>query len=340
MAYVAWRILQAIVTWLVAVVLIFLALRVLPGNPILARFGQHPDAAQIARLQQENGWDQPLTTQLGQFLWRLATTGDLGESIAQGGTPVSRELRERFPATLELTLAALAIALPLGVASGVYAARYPRRWPDAVCQLVGLLGVSVPVFFLGVMLRAGLPMFPTAQRLPPTEFAFESFTGLYLVDVLWRGRFDLLPVVAMHLFLPALTLSAIPAAAVARITRGAMLNALTADYVRTARAKGASPTRIIWRHALANAAVPIANIGGLQVGLLLSGAVLTETVFSWPGLGKYVADAVVNDRDYAVVQAGAIVLAALFVLLNLLLDLLYVWLDPRVRNATSPNNVG
>ena len=249
--YLFQRIGYACVTWLVAVVLIFLSMRVLPGNPVLARFGQHPDAQQIAALYRENGWDRPLIVQLGEFLWKLGTTGDLGESIARGGTSVSRELWERIPATVELALAALLLAIPLGIIAGVYAAYQKGRWPDHLCTLLALIGVSVPVFFLGVVLRELLPFLPTSQRLPPTEFDFEPLTGLFLLDVCLRGRFDLLPTVLSHLLLPAVTLSTIPAAAIAKITRNAMLEALTADYVRTARAKGASWLRIVWRHALA-----------------------------------------------------------------------------------------
>jgi peptide/nickel transport system permease protein len=333
--YLLWRIAYAVLTWLVAVVLIFLAMRVLPGNPLLARFGQHPDAEQLAQLYEKNGWNRPVVYQLGSFLWQLGTTGDLGESIARGGTSVSRELRERLPATVELALAALLVAIPLGVFAGVLAAAYRGRWPDHLCTTYSLLGVSVPIFFLGVVLRELLPFFPTSQRLPPTEFSFEPLTGLYLFDAPWQGRFDLLPTVLRHLFLPAITLSTIPAAAIAKITRNAMLETLPADYIRTAQAKGAGWLRIVSRHALANAAVPIVNISGLQIGMLLTGAVLTETVFSWPGLGKYISDAVVNDRDYAVVQAGAIVIAALFAILNLLLDVAYLFLDPRIRHSSA-----
>jgi peptide/nickel transport system permease protein len=330
-AYVLRRVAHAVVTWLVAVTLIFLAMRVLPGNPLLARFGQHPDAAQIEALKHANGWDRPLLAQLGTFFWQLFTTGDLGESIARGGSSISEELAVRIPATVELTLAALALALPLGVLAGVVSARLRGRWPDVLCSTLALVGVSVPIFFLGVVLREVFTGLPTSQRLPAAEEAsFVPVTGLYTLDVLLRGRFDLLADVLAHLILPAVTLATVPAASIAKISRGAMLEALHADYIRTALAKGAPWWRIVWRHALPNAAVPIANIGGLQVGLLLTGAVLTETVFDWPGLGRYLADAVVNNRDYAVVQAGAIVIAAMFAVLNLALDLLYVRLDPRI----------
>ncbi len=331
--YVARRLAHAALTWLVAVALIFLAMRTLPGNPLLARFGQHPDAAQMEALSKKYGWDRPVLVQLGEFYWQLFTTGDLGESIARGGgTTISEDLATRIPATIELTLAALALAFPLGVLAGVISARWRGQWPDWLFSSLALIGVSVPIFFLGVVLREVFTGLPTSQRLPPlADATFVPITGLYLIDCLLRGRFDLLPTVIAHLLLPAITLATVPAASIAKISRGAMLEALHADYIRTAGAKGASWWRIVWRHALPNAAVPIANIAGLQLGLLLTGAVLTETVFDWPGLGRYISDAVVNNRDYTVVQAGAIVIAAIFAILNLLLDLVYMWLDPRIR---------
>jgi ABC-type dipeptide/oligopeptide/nickel transport system permease component len=333
-SYLGWRLVHAAVTVIVAVAMVFIAVRLLPGNPLLARFGQHPDAAQIEKMRKEYGWDRPLLMQLGGFFWQVATTGDLGASLARTDVSVSREIRERFPATIELTLAACLIALPMGVGLGVIAAVWRNRWPDWLCSAGSLLGVSVPVFFLGVCLRIVLTQFPTSQRLPATEFDFVPLTGLYLIDTLLRGRFDLWPIAAQHLFLPALTLSTIPTAIISRVTRSALLDALSADCIRTARAKGCSLWRTVLRHALPTAAPPIANIAGLQVGLLLSGAVLTETVFDWPGMGHYLASAVIGDRDYVAVQAGAIVLAALFVAINLLVDLLLVALDPRIRLGT------
>ena len=196
-----------------------------------------------------------------------------------------------------------------------------------------LLGVSIPVFFLGSCLRALFPNMPPGFRLPHAVFDFEPLTGLYVLDTLLRGRFELVVPAITHLCLPAIALSSIPMSIIARITRASMLDVLSADYIRTARAKGCSPTRTVARHALANAAVPVVNIVGLQIGLLLSGAVLTETVFDWPGLGKYMVDALLIN-DYVVVQeTGALVIAAMFVGLNLLLDLLFAWLDPRIRET-------
>jgi peptide/nickel transport system permease protein len=329
--YLARRVLHAAVTLAVAVALVFIAVRMLPGNPLIARFGQHPDVSQIEQLNREFGLDRPILEQLGRFSWRLVTRGDFGTSLSRPGRQISEELWERVPATIELTAAALLLAIPLGIAAGTAAAVWRNRWPDRLAMAASLIGVSIPVFFLAIVLRSVLTGLPTSQRLPPWVLDFEPLTGLYLVDTLLRGRFDLFGLAAQHLLLPAVVLSTVPMAVIARITRSSMLEVFSADFIRTARAKGASLWRVVLRHALPGAAVPVTNIAGLQVGLLLSGAVLTETVFDWPGLGQYVAGAVIADRDYVALQGAAIVIAAVFVTLNLVLDVVYVWLDPRIR---------
>jgi peptide/nickel transport system permease protein len=332
--YLARRAVHALVTIIVAVALVFIAVRALPGNPLLARFGQHPDLEEMTKLRQEYGWDQPVLVQLGQFFWQVLTTGDLGRSIARTNDSVTDDLREKIPATIELTAAALALAIPLGIAAGVAAAVFRNRWPDRLSMALSLIGVSIPVFFLAICLREVLTFLPTSKRLPD-DVDFEVLSGFYLVDTLLRGRPDLFVIAARHLLLPAVVLSTVPMAVIARITRSSMLEVLSADFIRTARAKGASLWRVVLRHALPGAAVPVTNIAGLQIGLLLSGAVLTETVFDWPGLGSYLANAVIGDRDYVVIQAAAIVIAAMFVTLNLILDVVYVWLDPRIRLTNS-----
>jgi peptide/nickel transport system permease protein len=325
-------VLHAAVTLVVAVALVFIAMRSLPGNPLLTRFGQHPDAQQIEQLREEFGWNRPVLVQLGEFFWQVATTGDLGRSLARTNVSVSRELRQRIPATIELTAAALLLAVPLGIAAGIAAAVWRNRWPDRLSMAASLVGVSIPVFFLAIVLRSVLTGLPTSQRLPVLALMeFEPLTGLFVLDTLLRGRLDLFGLAIQHLLLPAVVLSTVPMAVIARITRSSMLEVLSADFIRTARAKGASLWRVVLRHALPSAAVPVTNIAGLQVGLLLSGAVLTETVFDWPGLGQYLAEAVIGNKDYVAVQAASIVIAAMFVTLNLVLDVVYVWLDPRIR---------
>ena len=242
---------------------------------------------------------------------------------------MSEGLLQKLPATIELTVAALLIALPVGVIAGTAAAVWRNRLPDFLCMTGSLLGVSIPVFFLGICLMSAFSNMPTGLRLPVLA-DFESSSGFIVPETLLRGRFDLFLASLKHLCQPALALSSIPMAIIARVTRNSMLHALSADYIRTAKAKGSSAWRIVLGHALPNASVEVSNIAGFQVGMLLSGAVLTETVFSWPGMGRYLVEGVKNS-DYAVVQGGALVVAALFVSINLVLDLLHAWLDPRIR---------
>ena len=329
--YLGRRVGHAAITLAVAAVLVFISVRVLPGNPLLTQFGQHTDPAQMQRVREELGWNQPLWQQFGNYVWGVLARGDLGESIARPNEQVASELARRMPATIELALAAMLIALPLGILSGVAAAVWHNRWPDYVSMLGALVGVSVPVFFLGIVLKAIFTALPSGYRLPITMM-WEPLTGFVLLDALLQGRSDLLWAGLRHLCLPALALSSIPTATIARITRSAMLDALRSDYVRTAKAKGSALARIVWRHAFCNAAVPVASIAGFQVGMLLSGAVLTETVFDWPGVGKWLV-AAVQDHDYAIVQAGSLLIAGIFVLTNLVLDVMYAWLDPRIRLA-------
>ncbi|MFO0904935.1 MAG: ABC transporter permease [Pirellulales bacterium] len=331
--FLARRLAQALLTLFMSVCLVFFAVRMLPGNPVLAKFGQHVDPQQIERIRREQGWDRPVHVQLVDFVRQVLVEGDLGESLARSNENVSEALRNRIPATVELTLAALMIAVPVGLAAGVAAAVWRNGWIDYLCMTGSLLGVSIPVFFLGICLRALFPSMPPGYRLPLSAIDFEPLTGLYTLDTLLRGRPDLWVQALKHLCLPALALSSIPMALIARVTRASMLEVLSTDYLRTARAKGAGLWRRVWRHAFPNAAVPVTNIVGLQTGVLLSGAVLTETVFDWPGLGKYIVDALLQN-DYVVVQGGGIVVAVMFVSLNLLLDLCYLWLDPRLRHAS------
>lgn len=321
---------QSAVTLVVAVVFVFVAVRMLPGNPLLSKFGQHVDPAQIERLRVEQGWDRPIYVQLGEFVRQVATTGSLGESLMRSNASVADELRERTPATIELATAALLLAVPAGLGAGVLAAVRRGGWIDRALMSGSLVGVSVPVFFIGICLRALLPDMPAGFRLPADVFDFEPWTGIYTLDAVLQGRWQIAGEAVRHLCLPATALATIPTALIARVARSSLLEVLHADFLRTARAKGAGPWRVVWGHALRNAAVPILDMIGLQTGLLLSGAVLTETVFDWPGLGKYVVDALLTN-DYVVVQAGGIVVATMFVGVNLLLDLLYLAVDPRLR---------
>jgi peptide/nickel transport system permease protein len=334
--FVVRRLAIAVPTTFVALLIAFLAIRAMPSNPLLAAYGQHAVPDQIEQEMERLGWNEPLYVQFSTFVKGLVLEGDLGESFLDGERVVDG-LRRTFPATVELALAALLIAIPIGIGAGVVAAVWRGRWPDYVTMTGALLGVSVPVFFLGICLLylfavRSSPLYlglPFNQRLD-IVINFQSTSGFIVIESLFQGRFDVLTSALRHLCLPAIALSSIPMAIIARITRSSMIDVLSADYVRTSRAKGCSPWRVVMRHAFPNASIPVMNIAALQLGALLSGAVLTETVFNWPGLGKYLVDAVL-EADYPVVQGSILLIAILFVAINAFVDVLYVLLDPRVR---------
>ena len=324
------RLVQAVVTMLIAVLAIFFAVRVLPANPVIAQFGQHAVPEKIEKEMEQRGWNKPLWQQAITFLGQIAQ-GNLGESFARPGEKISTRLSQAVPATLELTFAAMLIAIPMGIAVGTIAALWRNSWPDWISMAIALLGVSIPVFFLAICLIMLFPAMPTGSRLPSGTMV-KLHTEFYFFESLLTGKFSLAAASARHLVLPALALSTIPLAVVSRVTRNSMLEVFDSDFLRTARAKGASQLRVVARHAFPNASLSVLNIVGFQLGMLLSGAILTETVFNWPGMGRYVIDAI-RDYDYSVVQACALVLAALFVTLNLTLDVLFLVFDPRLREA-------
>lgn len=312
---------------------VFVAIRTLPNNPVLARFGQHASPERVAREMADQGWDRPIGEQIVAFVRDAVTQGDLGESFAvEPGRPIVELLLERIPATIELALAASVLALPLGIFAGIVAAVWKNGLPDVAVMIGSLLGVCVPVFFLGILLMSIFTSLPAGFRLP-ISMDYESATGFVLLEAPFRGEFEVFFAALKQVLLPAVALSTIPAAIVARIARSSMIDVLSQDYVRTARAKGSSRVRSVLRHAFPNAAIPVANIAGFQLGVLLSGAVLTETVFSWPGLGRLMVDGV-QASDYSVVQAGAMAVAGTFVIVNFAVDAFAVWLDPRLRGSS------
>ena len=259
---------------------------------------------------------------------------NLGNSLISG-IPVIDEIKTRWTATFELTIVALAIATLVGIPAGVFAAVRKDRWLDQVLMAGSLLGVSIPVYWLGLLLvylfAVTLNWLPPSGRIS-TEIglSFQPITGFYVLDALLRLSLPVLRDVVSHLVLPALTLSTIPLAIVARITRSAMIEVLNQDYIRTARAKGLPDRLVIFRHALKNALLPINTTIGLQFGTLLGGAILTETIFSWSGIGSWVYEGILA-RDYPVVQGGVVFIAGAFVVINLLVDLSYAWVDPRIQ---------
>jgi peptide/nickel transport system permease protein len=324
---------------LLAITLVsFLFLHLIPGNPITIRLGEHASPQQIAYLTHEYGLDQPWWVQLGKYLAALAH-GDLGISISDT-QPVAQKLALAFPATIELTLGAMLVAIVIGIPAGVLAAVRRRSFLDVFTMSAVLVGVSIPVFWLGWMLvyllavmpsRFGLDLFPISGRIS-LLYDIPPRTHLIVIDALLAGNGRAALDALWHLVLPALTLGTIPLAIVAKITRGSMLEVLASDYVRTARAKGLSERTVVVHHALRNALVPIITVLGLQTGLLLGGAVLTESVFAWPGVGRLAFDAISN-RDMPVINGCVLLFATVFVIVNTIVDLLYALANPRIRYA-------
>jgi peptide/nickel transport system permease protein len=312
-------------------IIVFFMVRAIPGDPAQTLLGQQATQEQVQDLRAKMGLDKPVLVQYGVFL-RGALTGDLGNSIATG-RPVTTELLARFPATLELTAFAMFVAVLVGVPVGVISAVRQYSVLDKVTSVLALTGISMPIFWLAMILivifGVRLQLLPFPGRLS-SGVSISAFTGLVLVDSLLTGNFAGFWDGLKHLIMPALALGTIPMAVIMRMTRSSMLEVMSEDYVRTARAKGVVPWRVIFKHALRNAMLPTVTVIGLQVGLLMGGAIVTEQIFSWPGVGQIAYESI-NRRDYAMIQGVVLYGALLFVLVNLLVDILYAVLDPRVR---------
>ena len=347
--HVARRLVLLLPTLLGLSLLTFGLLRLVPGDPAQVMLGEHASADQVERFRREMGLDRPLPVQYARYLAHLLR-GDWGRSI-KTGLPVRTELGQRLPATVELGAAAMLIACALGIPLGILAAHRPRSLAAVLAGEGTLLGVSVPLFWLGLLLAhlfgyrlgwlppsgrlgMGVEMAPLAQVYGLEGSWLAGPAGLlanfYLLNSLLTGNAAALVDAVRHLALPALTLSTVPLAVVVRMTRASLSQALAEDYVRTARAKGLPERRVLLGHALRNAWLPVLTVVGLQLGLLLSGAILAETIFSWPGVGQLVVDRILA-RDYPVVQGVVLATALLLIAINLLVDVAYAYLDPRIR---------
>lgn len=334
--FVVARIVRLIVVLIAITVASFAFMKMLPGDAVAIRLGDHATPEAARALRAELGLDKPWPQQLGIYLWDAAH-GNLGNSL-DDGQPVAQKLVQYFPATVELALAAMIVAIVLGVPIGVLAAMRFRSAFDAGAMSLSLLGVSIPVFWLGWMLiyllsvipsHWGWNLFPVSGRIS-LQYDVHPITHLIVLDALLQGNGRAALDALWHLVLPAVTLGTIPLAIVAKITRSGMLEVLRSDYVRTARAKGLGEWAVIVHHALRNALVPIVTIIGLQTGLLLGGAVLTETVFAWPGVGRLAFDAISN-RDMPLIDGCILLFAAAFVVVNTAVDILYAAANPRIR---------
>jgi peptide/nickel transport system permease protein len=311
LSYITRRLLLAIPVLLGASFIVFASVRFIPGDPAIALAGELATPAYRAQVREQMGLDRPLLVQYGIYLQR-AVQGDLGQSV-RSRAPVTDEILDRAPRTLQLAAISLLLSAVIGIPIGVISATRANTWIDAGSMLFALLGVSMPIFWLGLMLMGlfsvQLPNWLNLDGpiLPPTG------------TETWR-----------HFVMPAVALAANSMAIQARMTRATMLDILRSDYVRAARAKGVKEHNVIYKHALRNALVPIVTILGLQFGTLLGGAVITETVFAWPGIGRLLIEAIRN-RDYPIIQGAVLFITVGFVLVNLLVDILYAYLNPRIR---------
>jgi peptide/nickel transport system permease protein len=345
--YIIRRLITVIPTLLGVTIVIFMFLRLIPGDPAVAMLGEHAAQENVERIREQLGLNRPLfldrealeegdvggffDTQYIRYVGRLLT-GDLGDSIHRR-IPIAETLKGRFPATAELALVSILIGAIVGVLAGIVSAARRNSPLDTGTMVFSLAGVSIPIYWLGLMeimiFAVALQWLPAGGRLDPA-IELETITNFYTLDAILTGNTEALVDVLKHLALPAIALATHPMSIIARMTRSSMLEVLQEDYIRTAHAKGLRERVVLMRHALKNAFLPVITIIGLQTGTLLAGAILTETIFSWPGIGKWVYDGILA-RDYPIVQGGTLLIAIIFVGANLLVDISYGFLDPRIH---------
>jgi dipeptide transport system permease protein len=326
------RLLTFVPTFLGVTLVSFSFIRILPGDPIIVMAGERGmTAARYAELQKQFGFDQPIYVQFWTYFTGVLQ-GDLGQSYVTK-RPVWDEFFTLFPATLELSLVAITIAIALGLPAGVIAAVHRGKVFDRVLMSSALVGYSMPIFWWALLLiivfSGNLGWTPVSGRIDLLYY-FNDVTGFMLIDSLISGQRGAFASAVSHLVLPSIVLATIPLAVIARQTRSAMLEVLSEDYIRTAKAKGLAPLRVNGLHALRNAMIPVVTVIGLMVGTLLAGAILTETIFSWPGIGKWMVDSIFR-RDYPVVQGGLLLVAVMVMVVNLTVDLLYGLINPKIR---------
>ena len=319
-------------TFIGITLLVFVLIRLIPGDPIETMAGERGiDPVRHAQLRKDYGFDQPLMVQYGLYLSRVAH-GDLGRSIVTH-EPVISEFETLFPATVELALCAIIFALSLGLPAGIIAAVKRNSIFDHGVMGLSLTGYSMPIFWWGLLLillfSVQLGLTPVSGRIA-VEYYVEPVTGFLLIDTLLAGDLGAFRSALSHLILPTIVLGTVPLAVIARMTRSAMLEVLGEDYIRTARAKGLPRWRVVAVHALRNALIPVVTVIGLQIGVLFTGAILTETIFSWPGIGKWLIEGI-NRRDYPVLQGGTLMVGAIVMVVNVTVDLAYGLINPRIR---------
>ena len=332
--FILTRVSLIVPTFVGITLLTFALIRLIPGDPIETLAGERGiDPARHEQLRREYGFDKPVLVQYGIYIAHVLK-GDLGRSIVTH-EPVASEFVSLFPATVELALCAVLFALLVGLPAGIVAAVRRNSIFDHGVMGVSLAGYSMPIFWWGLLLillfSVQLGLTPVSGRLA-VQYFVEPVTGFLLIDALLSDQEGAFASALSHLVLPTIVLGTVPLAVIARMTRSAMLEVLGEDYIRTARAKGLPPRRVIGLHALRNALIPVVTVIGLQVGVLFTGAILTETIFSWPGVGKWLIEAI-NRRDYPVLQGGTLLIGLVVMGVNLLVDLLYGLINPRIRHT-------
>lgn len=333
--YLLKRLALTVPTFIALMFITFVMIRLVPGDPIEVRRGERGiDPERLELLRHEMGLDQPVWLQFYNYVSDILH-GNFGVSLVSK-TPILEEFLKLFPATLELTLCAMLFAILLGVPAGVIAAARRGSVYDQSLMGLALTGYSMPIFWWGLILilimSNTLGLTPVSGRVDLIKYFYPPATGFALIDSLWSGQKGAFWDAVRHLILPTIVLGTVPLAVIARMTRSSMLEVLEEDYVRTARAKGLSARRVIGVHALRNALIPVVTVVGLQVGTLLAGAVLTETIFSWPGVGKWLIESI-GRRDYPALQGGIMLIASIVIVFNLLIDLLYGLINPRIRHG-------
>jgi peptide/nickel transport system permease protein len=316
------------------ITVVFIVMRVLPGDPIRSQLGPKATPGQIERIRARMGLDKPLIVQYGNFLWDVVTL-DFGNALTQGERPIRDELGEKLPATIELTIPAIIFTAIFGILSGAYAAKNRKKVQDYGLRLFSVMIYSIPIFFLGLVFQiifsVRLGILPLYGRLDPLiQVNFDSPTNFYVLDSLLAGNWEALKSALLHLALPTLTLGLALTGVFVRLTRVNMIEILQSDFVIAGRARGLSERALTYKHALRNVFIPILTLIGLQFAILMAGAVLTETTFSWPGMGRYLVDRI-ELRDYTAVQSTVAVFALFVAVISLAMDILYAFIDPRIR---------
>jgi ABC-type dipeptide/oligopeptide/nickel transport system permease component len=332
-AFVLKRLLTLVPTFFGLTILVFCLVKLIPGDPALVMLGEHATPEAVKQLRAEMGLDRPVTTQYFTYIGHVLQ-GDFGRSI-RTRERINVEIAEKFTATMELAVIALFIACVIGIVAGVVSAVRQYSAFDHISMVGALVGVSMPIFWLALILiwffGVSLEWLPVSGRLS-VEHDVDAVTGIYMLDTLIQGNWEIFWDLVKHIALPAVALSTIPMAIIARITRSSMLEVLRNDYIRTAQAKGLNEFTVVMKHAFTNALIPLITVIGLQFGRLLGGAVITETIFAWPGIGRWVLEAVFA-RDFPAIQGGVLVVAMSFVIINMIIDILYGVIDPRIRRS-------